>query len=173
MISIRCPNCAIGLKVDESKLPSHLESFNCPKCKKPIPVSLLSSSDSSVQNDPDTVLLSAASMPQKTGRLLVLDGATSQAQTINLREGINIIGRQTATSDNPTAINTSDKLMSREHLLIEIKKDGKDNFIHQLSDNKSKNKTLYKGTYLDSEEVVVLQDGDQIQIGQTALRFNI
>ncbi|WP_302138704.1 zinc-ribbon domain-containing protein, partial [uncultured Parabacteroides sp.] len=42
MISVKCPHCHVGLKVDEGKIPLDITSFKCPKCKQPIPVSLLS-----------------------------------------------------------------------------------------------------------------------------------
>ena len=32
MISIKCPHCQVGLKVDEGKLPLGITSFKCPNC---------------------------------------------------------------------------------------------------------------------------------------------
>ena len=42
MIAVKCPHCHVGLKVAEGKIPLGITSFKCPKCKEPIPLSLLS-----------------------------------------------------------------------------------------------------------------------------------
>ena len=44
---------------------------------------------------------------------------------------------------------------------------------HYLSDNNSKNQTLYNNNYLRKGEVVVLSDNDEITLGRTTLRFNL
>ena len=41
-----------------------------------------------------------------------------------------------------------------------------------LSDNNSKNHTLYNSNYLENGEIVVLNNNDEIIIGRTVLRFN-
>ena len=43
---------------------------------------------------------------------------------------------------------------------------------HYLSDNNSKNHTLYNNNYLSDGEVVVLHDNDEIILGHTVIRFN-
>ena len=67
---------------------------------------------------------------------------------------------------------TADKSMSREHIRIEVKKDAKGGYKHYLSDNNSKNHTLYNSNYLENGEIVVLNNNDEIIIGRTVLRFN-
>ena len=51
-------------------------------------------------------------------------------------------------------------------------KDSKGGYKHFLTDNNSKNHTLYNNSYLENGEVVVLNDNDEIIIGRTVLRFN-
>lgn len=169
MISIKCPHCHVGLKVDEGKIPLGITSFKCPKCKQHIPVSLLSSA-SRPENESDTVLV----QPLKTslGRITVLADADTPEQTFPLYEGIAIAGRKSTASKATIGIVTGDKSMSREHICIEVKKDAKGGYKHYLSDNNSKNHTLYNSNYLEEGEVVVLQDNDEIIIGRTVLRFN-
>ena len=58
------------------------------------------------------------------------------------------------------------------HIRIEVKKDPKGGYKHFLSDNNSKNHTLYNSNYLENGEVVVLKNNDEIIIGHTVLRFN-
>lgn len=168
MISLKCPYCQVGLKVDETKLPEGIKSFKCPKCKKSIPVSLLNTEESG-DNTSDTVLLT----PIKTGLgvIVVTADAGTAEQTIPLHEGLITIGRKSATSGVTFPIETTDKLMSRSHISIEVKKDSKGGYKHYLSDNNSKNRTLYNNNYLEAGEVVVLHDNDEIVIGRTSLRF--
>lgn len=169
MISIRCPHCQIGLKVDETKMPSNIQTFNCPKCKKPIPVTMVTASLSS--DDSETVILSTETKNTKIARLHVLPNEFTSEQWINLSEGINIIGRKSTSQESKTAIDTKDKLMSRNHIGIEIRKDSKGNYNHYLYDNKSTNRTLYNSNYIEPGEIVILKNNDEIQIGQTQLIF--
>ena len=145
MISVKCPHCHVGLKVDEGKIPLDITSFKCPKCRQPIPVSLLSMEKGSVASESETVLIQPFRMT--TGHLSVIATAT-----------IGIV--------------TADKSMSREHIRIEVKKDAKGGYKHYLSDNNSKNHTLYNSNYLENGEIVVLNNNDEIIIGRTVLRFN-
>ncbi|MEO3238104.1 FHA domain-containing protein, partial [Parabacteroides distasonis] len=83
-----------------------------------------------------------------------------------------VIGRKSNASQATMPIITADRTMSREHICIEVKKDSKGGYKHFLTDNNSKNHTLYNNSYLENGEVVVLNDNDEIIIGRTVLRFN-
>jgi predicted Zn finger-like uncharacterized protein len=171
MISIRCPHCHIGLKVDESKIPANIQTFNCPKCKQPIPVNYVIKKP--VADDSETVILSfPGTKDAKIGKIHVLPNDSTPEQTIQLMEGVNIIGRKSVVQTSPTAIETTDKLMSRSHIGVEIRKDvNKGDYIYYLYDNKSTNRTLYNNKYIEPGEVVTLKHSDEIQIGQTRLIF--
>ncbi|MDR1720286.1 MAG: FHA domain-containing protein [Dysgonamonadaceae bacterium] len=169
MISIRCPHCHVGLKVDEKKIPAHIETFSCPNCKEPIAVSVVTQKLHA--GDAETIILQLPTDSPEVGRLRVIQNQFTMPQIIHLSEGVNVIGRKSSTTDNPTAIETGDKLMSRNHIVIEIKKDQKGQYKHYLSDNKSKNRTLYNSNYIESGEIVVLKNKDEIQIGQTRVIF--
>lgn len=171
MISLKCPYCQIALKVDETKLPAGIKSFKCPKCKRAIPVSLLNMEESKENNTSETVLLN----PIKTGlgRIVVSAAPGTAEQTFSLREGLVTIGRKSASSNVTFGIETNDRLMSRSHISIEVRKDPKSGYKHYLSDNNSKNRTLYNNNYLENGEVVVLHDNDEIVIGRTSLRFKV
>jgi predicted Zn finger-like uncharacterized protein len=170
MISIRCPHCQVGLKVDETKIPANIQTFNCPKCKTPILVSYVTQNQ--VPDDSETVILSVPGAKDvKAGKLHVLANEFTAEQLIQLSEGINIVGRKSASKESPTTIETKDKLMSRSHIGIEVRKDAKGNNIHYLYDNKSTNRTLYNSNYIEPGEVVTLKNNDEIQLGQTRLIF--
>lgn len=170
MISVKCPHCHVGLKVDEGKIPLDITSFKCPKCRQPIPVSLLSMEKGSVASESETVLIQPLRMT--TGHLSVIANADTPEQTFPLQEGVYIIGRKSKASTATIGIVTADKSMSREHIRIEVKKDAKGGYKHYLSDNNSKNHTLYNSNYLENGEIVVLNNNDEIIIGRTVLRFN-
>ena len=170
MISVKCPHCHVGLKVDEGKIPLDIASFNCPKCKQPIPISVLSQERGMQSSEPETILIQP--IRTSTGRLLVIANADTPEQTFPLYEGVTIIGRKSGASGATIGVVTGDKSMSREHIRIEVKKDTKGGYKHYLSDNNSKNHTLYNSNYLENGEVVILGDNDEIIIGRTVLRFN-
>jgi predicted Zn finger-like uncharacterized protein len=170
MISVRCPHCQVGLKVDETKIPPNLQTFNCPKCKQPIQVSYVTGKQ--MKDDSETVVLSiSGSKDVISGYLHVLPNEFTSEQTIHLSEGINVVGRKSSSHESSTTIETKDKLMSREHIGIEVRKDAKGNYNHYLYDNKSKNRTLYNSNYIEPGEVVILKNNDEIQLGQTRLIF--
>jgi len=170
MISVRCPHCQVGLKVDETKIPANIQTFNCPKCKQPIAVSFVI--NSYPVDDSETIILSIPEVKNvKPGKLHVLPNEFTPEQFIRLSEGVNIIGRKSPSKESLTAIDTKDKLMSRSHIGIEVKADAKGKYIHCLYDNKSTNRTLYNRNYIEPGEVVIIKNNDEIQIGQTRLVF--
>jgi pSer/pThr/pTyr-binding forkhead associated (FHA) protein len=154
------------LKVDEQKLPADIRLFKCPACRKEIPVSLLEK-----QADTDTVLV-RGTRRKTLGSLTVIAGDNTATQVLALTEGINMIGRKSATSQASLSIVTQDLSMSREHIRIEVTKDERGGYKHFLSDNKSRNRTFYNGSYLDEGEVAILNHNDEIIIGHTTLRFH-
>ncbi|MDH6311838.1 putative Zn finger-like uncharacterized protein [Parabacteroides sp. PFB2-10] len=170
MISIRCPHCHVGLKVDEGKLPPGILSFKCPKCKKSIPISLLKENNMTDDSSSDTTLLQTSK--STLGQITVLADEHTREQVFPLYEGVSLIGRKSSASNATIGIVTDDRSMSREHIRIEVKKEAKGGYKHYLSDNNSKNHTLYNSSFLEKGEVIVLKDNDEIIIGRTVLRFN-
>lgn len=167
MISLHCPYCRTKLKIDETKIPPGTRSFNCPQCKKEISMSIL---DEKLKNEAETVIVSKK--PKALGVLTVIVRPDEPSQVFDLKEGINKIGRKAVSSDADIQIPTDDKTMSRSHISIDVQKDEKGGYKHLLSDNNSKNQTLYNSNYIAQGEVVVLRNNDEILIGRTFLRFN-
>jgi len=171
MISVKCPHCKVGLKVDENKIPQGIVSFKCPKCKQDIPISYLDQKLS--QEDPDTVVLSSRTKKNEIGRLTVLATPDTPRQEFQLSEGKGIIGRKAKASTANICIETGDKTMSRTHACIEVRKNPKGSgYYHCLSDNNSKNHTLYNGKCIVDGEIVILKDNDEFVLGSTTIRFN-
>ena len=171
MIPVKCPHCKVGLKVDEQKIPKGIDTFKCPKCKHDIPLSFIDNKRDGHENEITTVVshLSKA----EDGRITVLPDENTKEQIFHLREGNYIVGRKTSASIADIRIKTADKMMSRNHARIEVKKDSKQSLMHCLSDNQSKNRTMYNDVFLEDNEEVVLQDNDEIKLGNTQLRFNV
>ncbi|OAV71000.1 hypothetical protein Barb6_01560 [Bacteroidales bacterium Barb6] len=173
MIPVRCPHCHMGLKVDEKKLPAGIRLFKCPSCKEAIPISLLTEGDLCVFDSDfsDTVLIRQPNAG--TGKIILLTDGDTNVHSFPLHEGMNVIGRKSAASQATIHIDTGDKSMSREHIRIEVKKDGEQGYKHYLSDNNSKNRTLCNSNYLGEGETIVLNDKDEIVIGHTVLQFSL
>ena len=173
MISVKCPHCKVGLKVDETRIPKGIVSFKCPRCKKEIPISYL---DQKIGQDSGVETLVVSQSKAKDGslgHLTVLPVPDTPQQEFQLSEGILIVGRKAKVSTATICIQTEDKTMSRSHIRIEVKKNPKGKgFFHYLSDNNSKNHTLYNGKCIESGDVVVLKDNDEIVLGRTIVRFN-
>ena len=171
MISVKCPHCKVGLRVDETKIPKGIVSFKCPKCKKEIPLSYLDNKIGQGVND-ETLVVSPKAKEAGIGYLTVFPAPDTPQQEFQLNEGKLIVGRKAKVSTATICIQTEDKTMSRSHLLIEVKKDPKGNgYFHYLSDNNSKNHTLYNGKCIEEGDVVVLKDNDEIVLGRTIIRF--
>ncbi|OCW95508.1 hypothetical protein A9168_02275 [Macellibacteroides sp. HH-ZS] len=169
MISIKCPYCRVRLKIDESKIPAHLNAFNCPRCKKPISVSLLHQYKI-VSDNEETQYIQKSNNTKAT--LTVLADACTPSQSFQLRTGINIIGRKNGnTSEAKIEIETNDKLMSREHIKIEVVQYNNAEYNYLLSDYDSKNQTRHNSHYLETGEIIVLRNKDEIEIGNTKIQF--
>jgi pSer/pThr/pTyr-binding forkhead associated (FHA) protein len=171
MISTKCPHCKVGLKIDETKIPEGILSFKCPKCKREIPISYIEQKLEQ-DNSPETVVLSAKNKNERIGKLSVQGNQDTLQQEFQLVEGDNIIGRKAKATSASICIITNDKTVSRSHLKIEVKKNQKGGYFHCLSDNNSKNHTLYNGKNLESGDIVVLKDNDEIVAGNTTIRFS-
>ncbi|MDR2763644.1 MAG: FHA domain-containing protein [Tannerella sp.] len=171
MISVKCPHCNVGLKVDEQKIPEGIASFKCPRCKEEIPISVL---ERKPKNSRTAGGNTAILQPVRNGggKLTVTRSADTPAQTFLLQEGLYIVGRKVSVSKANICIETGDKLMSRSHIRIEVKRNPQGGLVHSLSDNNSKNRTLYNGKYLNEGDAIVLKDNDEIILGHTVLRFN-
>lgn len=171
MIPVKCPHCKVGLKVDEQKIPKGITSFKCPKCRQEIPVSILGL-NKDAQSDAETNTVVLRPLKKKEGILTVLPSEGTAEQRFDLHEGVFIVGRKAASSNADICIDTNDKLMSRGHLRLEVKADSQGGLIHIISDNRSKNRTMYNGKYVEDGEEIVLKNNDEILIGRTILRFN-
>ncbi|MBD5303091.1 MAG: FHA domain-containing protein [Bacteroides sp.] len=105
------------------------------------------------------------------GKLKILGGSGSY----QLKPGRNVIGRKGQKSEANFQIDTGGKRsMSREHIVIEVKKIPGKGFVHYISLFKEKvNKTYIGNEHLIYGDCVVLAHGDVIKLPDVNLKFEI
>lgn len=123
------------------------------------------------QTDPKTNL-------GEMGKRNLTIGALRLASTntlIQLKPGRNVVGRKSANSGANIQINTGEnRSMSREHIVIDVKKHPVEGIIHCVSLYKDKvNKTFVGTEQLLPGDVLILQPGTIIKLPDATLRFEI
>ena len=173
-IDVKCPWCSATLRIQQTP---GMESKNitCPNCKQTSPfikfkkiipveeesVTCFPGSNGNSQNAKPEILI--------IGRLVIpLSGISFQ-----LKPGKNIIGRKASASTANFQISTSEnKRLSREHLIIEVKRIPSTGFMHYVSLYKERvNKTFINNTQLLYGDTLILQHGDIIKLPDLNLRF--
>lgn len=92
-----------------------------------------------------------------------------------LKPGRNVIGRKGTKSESDFQIDTAEKRsMSREHIVIEVKKVPTKGFVHYVSLFKEKvNQTFIGNEPLLYGDCIVLNHGDVIKLPDATLKFEI
>ena len=186
IIKIKCPYCGSVLSV-KNQIGIESKSVTCPICKQKSSFMdfkkvIDQSNDESTQypgddektsyktsSDPKTEIGSGLNFTM--GRLKVLPSGPS----FQLQPGKNIIGRRATHSSADFQIPTEgSKRLSREHLVIEIKKVQGKGFVHYASLCKQKvNRTLIGNEPLEFGDCIVLNDGDIIKLPDVNVKFEI
>ena len=175
-LDVKCPWCSAVLRI---KLAPGMEVKNitCPNCKH---TSLFTQFKVIIPKEEESVTCvpgGLRNLPTPTkenliiGRLVIpLSGISYQLLT-----GKNIIGRKASASIANFQIETGDnKRMSREHLIIEVKRIPSSGFSHYVSLYKEKvNKTFINSTELLWGDTLILQHGDLIKLPDIDLRFEL
>lgn len=95
-------------------------------------------------------------------------------KAFQLKPGKNVIGRKASNSSANFQIDTDDKAMSREHLIVEIKRVPSLGYIHYVSLYKEKvNKTFIDNTLLVYGDCLVLQHGTLLKLPGVNLIFEM
>lgn len=190
IIQIKCPFDGAVLSV---KNQPGIESKNvtCPICKHKYPFTQFKRVYQTNSNDdPDTEYpggegektryahgdnssedTDLGQMNFTLGRLKILGGSGSY----QLKPGRNVIGRRGQKSEANFQIDTGEKRsMSREHIVIEVKKVPNKGFVHYISLFKEKvNKTYIGNEPLIYGDCVVLAHGDVIKLPDANLKFEL
>ena len=175
-----CPNCASSFTY---KLNQGHKTITCPKCKRtevvgkysqaPTNKNTNSTEEESTEHTAQTFVHS--NKMYQPGKLMLKsdDGAWIDmgVVTIDLERGKNTLGRRHPNSSSSIQLPTRDSYMSKDHAIIEVVMRHDATFEHRLSDNRSKNGTFLNGIRLDSGDIFVLNHGDTLRMGHTALKF--
>ena len=193
IIQIKCPFDGAVLSV-KNQPGIETKNVTCPICKHKYPFTQFRRVTSNVSSDdPDTEYpggdeqtnydgehtsyggeekTEIGKQPNYTlGKVTVIGSGVSY----QLKPGRNVIGRKGQKSDANFQIDTADKrTMSREHIVIEIKKLPIKGFVHYVSLYKEKvNKTYIGNEPLLYGDCIVLNHGDMIKLPDATLRFEI
>lgn len=186
-VRIKCPNCGAILEVNMQP-GIEQKKVKCPVCKELS--AFCSYKRIAQQQDSETYYPNSdksrggsygsnAEETEPVGQMnftigeLILE--TSSLPPFRLVLGRNVIGRQATTSKAGIQIPTKDsKRMSREHLVIEVKKVPGVGFVHYVSLFKSGvNDTFLNTEKIEYGECLILSDGDKLRLPDATLLFRI
>lgn len=177
-IKIQCPHCKSVLSV---KNPESLEGkmLTCPACKQQQPFA----------NYPKVILRQPA--PAEDDTHFNKEETLQEKKTSNrghlehagvsyeLHKGATVVGRKSPTSKAGIQIDLSDEspeignTMSRAHVQITMQQ-GQSGYLHYLQSlPDAKNDTLVNGQLLQKGDIIKLNDGDIITMGQVPVKFVI
>lgn len=189
IIKIKCPFCGTVLSV-KNQPGIEKKHVTCPICKNKYPFTEFKrvspgatynneEPDTEYPETDDTIRHSGndkteTQLPQMNftlGRLKVVGTTT----VFPLRTGRNVVGRKSEKSQADFKIDTAEKrAMSREHILIEVKKLPVKGFVHYVSLYKKEvNKTFIGNEPLVYGDVLILGHGDVIRLPDATLKFEI
>lgn len=186
IIKIKCPYCGAVLSV-KNQAGIESKSVTCPICKQKSPFKDFKK----IADRKDDEHTQYPGDEEKTSYQSSADPGTDIGQGLNftlgklkvmpsgpsfqLRTGKNVIGRKASQSSANFQIPMEgSKRLSREHLMIEVKKVSGKGFVHYASLCKQKtNKTSVGSEILEFGDCVVLNHGDIIKLPDVNLKFEI
>lgn len=175
-IDVKCPWCSATLRIRQAP-GMESKKITCPNCKQTSPF-LQFKKAVTIEDESATCFRSSNYNSQNLksenliiGRLIIpLSGVSFQ-----LKPGKNIIGRKATASSAHFQIPTGEnKRLSREHLIIEVKRLPSIGFRHSVSLYKERvNKTFINNTQLLYGDTLILQHGDIIKLPDLNVRFEL
>ncbi len=171
VIKIGCPVCGTILTV-QNQADIICKSVTCPVCNKRSPFVNFKRIADNAHDEPTQYPdpLTSDSENFTLGRLVVPGSDLS----FKLQLGKNVIGRKAAGSSVQIQIPCTNKRMSREHLVIEIKRVPQKGFVHYASLNKRQVNPTYIGhVMLEYGDKIVLKHNDIIKLPDREVRFEI
>lgn len=185
-IKVKCPNCGAVLILKKTAGIEN-KQLTCPVCKEASPYHAFKQL-ADKKKEEETVYPYAHGAPsgvsdeEPTGTASDGENYTlgtlripGLGEAVRLKVGRNVIGRQANASSADIRIPTGEsKRMSREHLVIEVKKVPGKGLVHYASLFKMKsNATFVNGEALEYGDCVVLRSGDVLDLPDVSVRFEI
>lgn len=162
---VTCPICKTKMRFGDFKIVTSGESDN----------TQYGGSDDHTQyggSDDHTQYGGAKQTPsqQSIGRLTVKETGRSY----QLRPGVNIIGRWASKSAATIQLECPSRRMSREHLVVEVKRLPHEGYVHYARLYKSGvNATFINGLELAEGDVIILRHGNVIGLPDVELVFTV
>ena len=186
ILKIKCPWCGSVLSV-KSQPGMESKSVTCPICKQKShfkdfkPVADRSAEEKTQypgSEDPTSYNTGSASASAGQSPNLILGqlSCPDLGQPYRLKPGRNIVGRKASNSTADCQIPplAGSKRMSREHLVIEVKKVAGKGFVHYVSLYKERvNVTFVNNAELEYGDCIVLSHGDIIRLPDAVVKFEI
>lgn len=160
---IKCPSCGVELDVKNSTGVT-VKKIVCPSCGTSLDVHFKQPNphQSPPKNEGDTII----DFP--TGQIGKLCYKT---RCYDLQIGRNTVGRKAASSTATIQIDSTDKYLSRSHIVIEVTRLHNGSIHTTLSNDRNKNPTYVGSQQVMPSDRIVLNNGDTIKMGQTTLTF--
>ncbi len=194
---IKCPKCGVGLKVDNPR-DEAVKSIKCPKCLTPLKVifrqpQAQQPADPAATQLPGKPAAQSAGPETQYGHQSAQPGATElgpkpagdatrvkpklqpgrlfcNGREYPLQMGRNIVGRRNHTRPTTLMLDVNDTYMSREHILINVEQVG-DKLRATVTNYQNTNDTQVAGLPLAKGEMVVLNNGMTITMGETTVTY--
>lgn len=192
-ILVKCPNCSQRLNINVVPGLAN-KKLTCPACKEVSPFSsfiLLQKSPApaapqggqamsddagrtqivanNVSHEDSSRTMVAANVNGRVGRFIAVAGNLAPMQ---LKEGRNILGRENSTAAVDIALPAQYKYVSRQHLIIDVKRTAI-GYVHTVMLCKSEvNRTYVNSMQLAYGDQVILNDGDIVKLPDLSLRFD-
>lgn len=178
VIKIKCPFDGAVLSV-KNQPGIETKKVTCPICKHTYPFTEFRQVKPAADNsDPDTKYTTGdeeTDVKETANLTLGIVKVTGSNTMFPLHPGRNVIGRKAQKSGADFMIDTGEnRAMSREHIIIDVKKIPVKGYVHYISLYKEKvNKTFIGSEQLLYGDCIVLKDGDIIKLPDATLRFEI
>jgi len=162
-----CPSCKAVLEFDRALI----RVVKCPKCNYRGNVENFKEKEPATEVPDD----SSAGKLYKPGKLELLESDAEwlqEGKTVDLKPGVNTLGRMSSNSTANTQLPVADPFISRNHASVEVVMKTGGVFEHHLSDmENSKNGAFHNGERLEKGDVIKLIPGDIIKLGHTSFKF--
>lgn len=165
---IKCPKCSSVLDISFKQTGESVKHITCPVCKTRLKVNLATPAPAQEpkkpepENDDNRTIILKDPPPREATFRIVFNG-----MPFELRDGQNTIGRKANSSTALIKIPTTDMTTSRSHMVIEVIKGINGIKYATLANHKNSNPTKVNGVEIAKGDVIKLNDGDQISMGET------
>lgn len=147
-LRIKCPSCSIILDVRNSKNEA-VKQIVCPNCKKNL----------------------AITFREEQGIFTPIGTLHYGEAVYPLKEGVNIVGRKDPTSKADLQIATGDPFLELEHARINVVRLSNGRIKTIISKSSAEASILIGKEHLQGDDEVVFNKGDEIQLGNTLLKY--